>query len=78
MKNVIIFILCITTLVAGYSVARSKLRLRLEGVEGKLEVIRRGDLTLPINATGEVRASYRIEIKSEASGEVEEEKDETK
>ncbi len=70
MKNIVIFILAMTTLVGGYMIASSKLRLSLEGVEGKLEVIHRGDLTLPINATGEVQAGYRIEIKSEASGEV--------
>jgi len=70
MKNIIIIILAITTLVAGYSIASSRFRLRLEGIDGKLEVVRRGDLTLPIDATGEVQAAYRLEIKSEASGEV--------
>jgi len=72
MKNIVIFILAMTTLVGGYLIASSRLRLSLEGVEGKLEVVRRGDLTLPIDATGEVQAGYRIEIKSEASGEVSE------
>lgn len=70
MKNLLIIFLLVTTLVGGFMVASSRLRLSLEGIEGKLEVIRRGDLTLPINATGEVQAAYRSEIKAEASGEV--------
>jgi len=70
MKNLLIFILACTTIVAGYIVAASKLRLGIENVEGKTEKVIRGDLTLPINATGEVRAGLRVEIKPEASGEV--------
>ncbi len=70
MKNFLIVILLATTVVGGYMAASSRLRLSLEGIDGKLQVIRRGDLTLPINATGEVQAGYRSEIKSEASGKV--------
>ncbi|MBU0718829.1 MAG: hypothetical protein KJ749_11315, partial [Planctomycetes bacterium] len=69
-KNVIIFILAASTIVAGYMVAVAKFRLPIEGLEGKTEKIIRGDLTLPINATGEIRPNRRVEIKSEASGEV--------
>lgn len=70
MKNTIISILAVTTLVVGYIAATSKLRLNLQGLEGKTTKITRGDLTLPINATGEVKPGYRVEIKAEASGEV--------
>ena len=70
MKNVIIFILAAATIVCGYMVAVSKFRLPIEGLTGKTEEIIRGDLTLPINATGEIRPTRRVEIKSEASGEV--------
>ena len=70
MKNNIILILLGTTIVGGYMIASSRLRLKLEGIDGKLATIGRGDLTLPINATGEVQAGYRTEIKSEASGKV--------
>ena len=70
MKNVIIFILVLATIVTGYVAATSKLRLSIEGLEGKTEKIIRGDLTLPINATGEIRPMRRVEVKSEASGEV--------
>jgi multidrug efflux pump subunit AcrA (membrane-fusion protein) len=70
MKNAVIFILVLATIVTGYVAATSKLRLSIEGLEGKTEKIIRGDLTLPINATGEVRPMRRVEVKSEASGEV--------
>lgn len=70
MKNVIIAILLVATIVVGYVAATSKLRLSLEGLEGKTEKIARGNLTLPINATGEIRADRRVMIKAEASGEV--------
>ncbi|MHC4697814.1 MAG: HlyD family secretion protein [Planctomycetota bacterium] len=70
MKNVIIGILVLTTAVVGYIAATSSLRLSLEGLTGKTAEIERGDLTLPINATGEVKPGYRVEIKAEASGEV--------
>ncbi len=70
MKNIVITILFLTTIVVGYIAATSKLRLSLEGLEGKSKTIVRGDLMLPINATGEIRPALRVEIKSEASGEV--------
>jgi len=69
MKNFIIVILLLTTLVVGYFAATT-LRMPLENLSGKTEKIVRADLTLPINATGEVRPGLRIELKSEASGEV--------
>ena len=70
MKNAIIFILVLGVIVTGYVAATSKLRLSIEGLEGKTEKIIRSDLTLPINATGEIRPMRRVEVKSEASGEV--------
>ena len=70
MKNVIITILAIVAVVAGYVALSSKLRMNLSVLAGKTETIQRGDLTLPINATGEVRPARRVEIKAEASGEV--------
>jgi len=70
MKNALITILAASTLVVGYVAATSKLRLNLQGLEGKTANVARGDLTLPINATGEVLPGYRVEIKAEASGEV--------
>ena len=70
MKNTIIGILLLATIVTGYLAAKSMLRISLEGIEGRTAKLIRGDLTLPINATGEVKPARRVEIKAEASGEV--------
>ena len=70
MKNVVIAILAVIVIVVGYIAATSKLRLSLEGLEGKTEVVTRANLTIPINATGETCPDRRVVIKSEASGEV--------
>ncbi len=70
MKNLVIFGLVIATVVSVYFAAKSNLRMSLDALEGKTETIIRGDLTLPINATGEVRPARRVQLKAEASGEV--------
>lgn len=69
MKNAIIVILLIALTLVGYYAATT-IRLSNPNVEGKTEKVRRGDLSLPINATGEIKPALRVEIKSEASGEV--------
>ena len=69
MKNAVIAILLLVVVAVGYYAATT-LRLPMENIEGKTEKVIRSDLTLPINATGEVRPALRIEVKSEASGEV--------
>jgi multidrug efflux pump subunit AcrA (membrane-fusion protein) len=69
MKNVVIAILLLATAALGYNWARSW-RLPIGQLAGTKSEIIRGDLTIPINATGEIRPSRRIEIKAEASGEV--------
>jgi len=69
MKNALTAVLLLLVVVIGYYAATT-LRMPQESAEGRLEIIRRGNLTLPINATGEVRTALRVEIKSEASGEV--------
>jgi multidrug efflux pump subunit AcrA (membrane-fusion protein) len=70
MKNLLIFLLTVGLLVSGYFTIRGRWRLALEGIEGKTASLRRGNLTLPINATGTVRPFRRVEVKSEASGAV--------
>ncbi len=69
MKNGIIAFLVLVVIVVGYYAATT-LRLSIANIEGKTETLVRGDLTIPINATGEVRPALRVEVKSEASGEV--------
>lgn len=69
MKNIAIAILTVALIVIGY-LQLVKLRLPTPGMEGTTANVIRGDLTLPINATGEVKPGYRVEIKAKASGEV--------
>jgi len=70
MKNFVIVFLVVGLSVTGYIAATKSFKMSLESLEGKKEKIIRGDLTLPINATGQVRPARRVEIKSKASGEV--------
>lgn len=69
MKNAIIFFLVLATTVTGYVALRSY-RVPIGQLAGAKGKIIRGDLTIPINATGEIRPTRRIEVKAEASGEV--------
>jgi multidrug efflux pump subunit AcrA (membrane-fusion protein) len=70
MKNLVIFFLLLIACVAGYYAVRSNLRVDVLGLRGETAKVGRGDLTLPIQASGEVRPIRRVEIKAEASGEV--------
>lgn len=69
MRKVVIAVLVILVVVFGYISFQAKVRIPL-GDEGKTAKIVRGDLTLPINATGEIEATREIVVKSEASGEI--------
>ncbi len=69
MKNTLVVLLLLATVVLGYAYIADNYRLQL-GDKGELTKTFRGDLTLPITATGEVRPARRIVIKAEASGEV--------
>ncbi|MHC5108604.1 MAG: efflux RND transporter periplasmic adaptor subunit [Planctomycetota bacterium] len=70
MKNFVIIILVAAVMVTGLMAIQSRWRVPLSNLQGTQEKVIRGDLTLPINATGEVRPARRVELKSEASGEV--------
>jgi multidrug efflux pump subunit AcrA (membrane-fusion protein) len=69
-KNVLILVLLIASGLGAYFAVKSQLRLTPENVKGRTAKLVRGDLRLPINATGSIRSARRVEIKSEASGEV--------
>jgi len=56
-------------LVGGYYWL-SKQKIRLSVFEGKTVVAKRGDLVIPINASGLIEPAMRVMIKSKASGEV--------
>ncbi len=68
-KKLLIFLLVVAVVVLGYFQLRDY-RMTFTSAEGKLAEIIRGDLTVPIEATGEILPARRIEIKAEASGEV--------
>ncbi|MCC7292333.1 MAG: HlyD family efflux transporter periplasmic adaptor subunit [Phycisphaerales bacterium] len=68
-KKLLLFLLVVAVVVLGYFQLRSY-RMSFTSAEGKLAEIIRGDLTVPIEATGEILPARRIEIKAEASGEV--------
>lgn len=69
MKKIVIGIVIVVVLVFGWSML-SNARLDIGFLRGKLAVVDRGDLTIPISGTGEIRPCARSEIKPEASGEV--------
>lgn len=71
MKKALIVILVLAVLLLGWNALRG-LSISFTGEKGELKQVKRGDLTIPVNATGEVRYKSRTEIKSEASGTVEE------
>ncbi len=68
--KIIITVLLVSVCVLGFFLVRNEVRLNFSTMQGKTVKISRGDLTIPINATGEIGAASRHEIKSEASGEV--------
>jgi HlyD family secretion protein len=69
MKKLIILVLIVAGIVYGWMRLRSA-RLPLGFLEGKVATVGRGDLTIPISGTGEIKPRSRSEIKPEASGEV--------
>jgi multidrug efflux pump subunit AcrA (membrane-fusion protein) len=71
MKTAVIIILLLLVFVLGWYALRTY-RITLYGERGELQKVTRGNLTIPINATGEVRYKSLTEVKSEASGTVEE------
>ncbi|MFH0980776.1 MAG: HlyD family efflux transporter periplasmic adaptor subunit [Planctomycetota bacterium] len=69
MKKVLVIILVLAVVVLGWYALRN-VRMSFTGEKGELQRVKRDDLTIPINATGEVRYKRQTEIKSEASGTV--------
>jgi len=69
MKKVIIAVVIAGMLVGGFLWLR-KQRLEIGVLDAKIETVRRGDLVIPIKASGKIQPRSRREIKSKASGEV--------
>jgi multidrug efflux pump subunit AcrA (membrane-fusion protein) len=69
MKKTIAVILVLGLVGWGYWTIRTH-PIDIAALAGKKMIVRRGDLTIPINASGDVKPSRRVEIKANASGEV--------
>ncbi len=69
MKKLIIAIVVIAAVGGGYAWLR-KQKLPLDVFAAKIESARRGDLTIPIKASGKIQPKSKREIKSKASGEI--------
>lgn len=70
MKNVLIVLLFVALTITGGMTLASRLKVALPGAAGRTEEVIVGNLRIDIHATGEVRPARRVELKSEASGEV--------
>ncbi len=69
MKKIIIAIVLIAALVGGFLWLRTQ-RFKITGLEASFDKVRRGDLTIPIKASGKVQPKSKREIKSKANGEI--------
>jgi HlyD family secretion protein len=69
MKKLIITIVVIAALGGGYVWLRAQ-RLELGALDATFGTVRRGDLTIPIKASGKIQPKSKREIKSKASGEI--------
>lgn len=69
MKKLIIAIVVIAVLGGGYVWLRNQ-RLGLGVLDATFGDVRRGDLTIPIKASGKIQPKSKREIKSKASGEI--------
>lgn len=69
MKKLIVAGMALAGLVALVAWGRS-FRLANPWLDGKMEKVARGDLVIPVSASGSIQANKQVEIKSKASGEV--------
>ena len=70
MKKVIIAIVLLVMLVGGYFLLVTQVRGGLSLLRGKTDETRRGDLEVPITASGKIGPASITQIKGKASGEV--------
>lgn len=69
MKKIIVGIVVLSLALIGWRYVKIP-RLGISALEGKTNKVKRGDLIIPITASGTVQPDSRTEIKSKASGEV--------
>jgi len=70
MKKIIITVLLLGLIAGGYYVVRTRAHVTLSVLEGEMVTTRRGDLIVPITASGNIRPASVTKIKGEAGGEV--------
>jgi len=68
-KKLIISVIILVVLIGGYEWLASR-RMHISALAGKIEVVKRGDLTVRISAGGRIRPAAVAKIKGKASGEV--------
>ncbi len=68
MKKALMLVVLLILAYGAYRV--STFKLDFSSMAGETQTLARGDLTIPINATGEIEPLSRHQIKSEASGEI--------
>lgn len=70
MKKLIIFVIIVGGLVGGYYWLSKNARMSIGALQGQTVVTTRGDLIVPITASGNIKPASVTQIKSKASGEV--------
>lgn len=70
MKKLIIFVIIVGGLVGGYYWLSKNARMSIGALQGQTVVTTRGDLIVPITASGNIKPLSVTQIKSKASGEV--------
>jgi len=70
MRKLIGPLVLVLLLVIAYFLVRNFVRVPLSAIKPEFDTVRRGDLIVPITASGSIRPASVTNIKSEASGEV--------
>jgi HlyD family secretion protein len=70
MRKLILMSLGLAVLVGGYYWVSTNARVNLSVLNGEIVKTKRGDLLIPINASGNIKAASITQVKSKASGEV--------
>ena len=70
MKKTVITVFILLVVVSGWWYVRNNLYITLSELEGETALLHRGDITIPITASGKIVPLWRKEIKSKASGKV--------
>lgn len=70
MKKFVVFVLIVAALVGGYLWLRKHGQLEITSLKGETTVVKRGDLEVPITASGRIEPASITKIKGEASGAV--------